>query len=479
MTPRPTSAADPVSPHRRAAEASSLLAEATSASTHGDYGRAVVLARRALALAEAARLQAIELHALCALAAAEARLGDGEGAVQHGHRALVLLRRSCDAGERARTLCHLVVAYLCVGLPADALACASSAIAAARATGEPSLISWALNRAGSTYRALGEMPRSLEFLEEALRLAREHGLGEEESSACNNLCGALLSVAATQAGDAREHTLARALAFGAQALALAEAAADAYGITMCHGVVAGAHLAAGRLDTALVHALRSRELAHHHGYRLAALTARIICATIERERGNIDAAITLYEQLLGEMRGTDDCDWVVAVHQGLHESHKLRQAPARALEHLEALRHFARQLQQQRAQRQVRVLMNKVDIGHALPGRGLADDGPVACEFEIVGLDELAGRHGRAAAARAANELQHGLVANSRSTDRVIRLGDARLLVIHPRARLPMAAAASVRLQALADPAIGVRLQLSGCQPVTDADTAAGRSSHA
>lgn len=483
MSPLPTTAPGPEPASAPAAEAGSLLAIAASAAAQGDYARSVVLATRALALAGGGLLPVLEAQALAALAGAQARLGDGESAIQHGHRAIVLLKRSQDAGERARVLCNLVVAYLCVGLPADALACATAALEVARATGDPSLVSWALNRCGSTQRALGEAPRGLELLEEALRVAREHALVEEQSSACNNLCGTLLAIAGTQSGDERARTLERALDLGAQGLALTQGVVNAYGATMCHGVLAGAHLAAGHLDVAFAHALRSRTLAERHGYRLAALTARIICASLERERGRVDAAIALYEELLAEMRGTDDCDWVVAVHQGLHASYTLRHAPAQALEHLEALRHFDRQLQEQRARRQVRVLLGKADIEQASEPAATAIEGrPAGSEFEIVGLDDLAARIGQPAADREAEALHDRLASRARTTDRVIRLDTTRLLVIHPETSLAAAAVAFDRLQApaLDAGANGLRLRAIACRFVTVADVAAtGPASHA
>lgn len=458
-------------------QASGLLADADATIARGDYARAVELAGGALSLAADGRMSVVEAHALGALAAAEARLGDGERAIHHGHCAIVLLQRSGDAGRRSQVLCNLVVAYLCVGLPADALACATAALEAARAVGDPSLVSWALNRSGSTHRALGEAQRGVQLIEEALRLAREHALAEEQSSACNNLCGALLATAAAQAGDERARTLDRAIEIGEQGLALAQGLDNAYGATMCHGVLAGACLAAGRLDAAFAHAARSRTLAQRHGYRLAALTARIIGATLERERGHVEASIVLYEALLAEMRGTDDCDWVVAVHQGLHEGYRRRPDPARALEHLEALRHFDRQLQEQRARRQVRVMLGKIDIEQAsVDGNTpVVESGPSGSEFAIDGLDDLVQRAGLAAAAAQVDALQDWLASRARTTDRVIRLAAGTLLVIHPETSLVAAEVAFARLQALAREADadGLGLRAVACRFVVAADVAA------
>jgi tetratricopeptide (TPR) repeat protein len=260
-------------------------------------------------LAEPGHLQEIEALALGTLASAEAWLGELESAILRGHRALALLKRSCDAGARAYNLCTLVMAYLCASLPADALACATAAITVARSTGEPSLMSSALNRAASTHRALGEAERGVELLEEALRLAQEFHLVEEEARACNNLCGVLLTLAAEQAGQQCQDTLARA--------------------SRCATACSRAPI-----WRQAIWPPRSRRLAERHGYRLAALTAHIVCATLQRERGNVDASIALYNELLDETRGTGDFDWVEAVHQGLHDSHKLRNDPEPALEHM-------------------------------------------------------------------------------------------------------------------------------------------------
>jgi hypothetical protein len=339
--------------------AQDLLDAARVAARRGDYAGAAAQCRQAIALAQSFACPATEAAALQILAEAEARLGDGESAITHANRAMMLLGTTPDAPARARNLCTLVLAYLCVGLPADALACATEAISTARADGDPSLMSWAFNRAGSTCRALGEHQRGIGLLEEALQLACRFELVEEECSACNNLSGALLVLSATQAGPARDETLARALREGERGLALSERAGNAYGVAMCHGVLAGANLAAGHVQSALAHALRSRELAERHGYRLAALTARVVCANLERARGNLAESIALYDGVLRDTRGTDDHDWALAAHQGLHECCKLNGEAAAALEHLEALRRFEHLLQEQRARRQVRVLLDE------------------------------------------------------------------------------------------------------------------------
>ena len=237
MNPLPAVDRVAISPCAAPTGPQGLLDAARRAARQGDPAGPAAHSLQALALAQSCGCRHTEAAALVTLAEAEARLGDGERAITHSNRAMMLRGSVRDNQARARNLCTLVLAYLCVGLPADALACATEAIATARADADLSLVSWTPSRAGSTYSALGQSRRAIELLEDAFELAREAGLVEEQSSACNNLFGALLALAATQSGTPRE---------GERALALITHAGNGYGVAMGNGVPTAANLATVR-----------------------------------------------------------------------------------------------------------------------------------------------------------------------------------------------------------------------------------------
>ena len=134
--------------HALLQEARDALAASGDARRAGEHRRGVELAARALDLARRVGPQRLQASALNLLALHEWRIGEAEAAINHGLQALPLLRRRRDAAERSQVLCTLAMAYNDVGLHGDALTHVTKALAAARAAGDSSLMSWALNRTG-------------------------------------------------------------------------------------------------------------------------------------------------------------------------------------------------------------------------------------------------------------------------------------------------------------------------------------------
>jgi diguanylate cyclase len=444
-----------------AAQARACLAAAEAANELGHFRQGMERSRQALAIGETIADTALQAAALSSLALQELRLGDGEAAVIASHRTLALLKRTRDAAMRGRTLCTLVLSYLCIGLHKDALLYASQALEVAREVGDPALMSWAFNRAGSAYKALGEPLRAQRLFEEALRMARASAGREELFAALNNLSGNTLALARTLPDPERAPVMAEALRHATEALQLSLATGLSLQQATCHSILARLHIAGADHERALAHATLALDLSTRDGYRLIEMSALLHRGAIERHRGDLDRSIEFYNQVLLQARGSDDHDWVKEAHQGLAESHRQRNDAGPALEHLEASRLLERRLLEQRADAQVRVLLNRRDIdGAASPGSAAPrpDEPPAALLRPAAGtciavvapddIDQLHQRHGVAAIAEIQRTLWRLISGTARNTDFVSQLDDVAFLVGHAETALEVAAAVCERLRA-------------------------------
>ena len=331
----------------------------------GKHQLAAEHANHALSLAESVGHPGLKASALSALAINELRLGDVEKCASHAHQALAFLKRARDAGERTQVLCTLVMAYIDMGLPGNALVHATEAIQAARIARDPSLMSWALNRAGLTHQAVGDSARGEAMLKDALQIAREIDGTEEMFSALNNLADHLLIDCDAAQGETRQALIARALAYATEALTLAQAAGNAHREAVCLDNLAVANVKSGQYDTALGQLSRLEDIALAQGYRVMQVTALSHRALLESRRGEFGAAIHFYELALAAAHENDDRIALPSLRQGLYESYKLHGDAANALRHHEELLALERARLMQRADRQARLLLNRIEVEQA------------------------------------------------------------------------------------------------------------------
>lgn len=343
-------------------EARALVEAARVARIAGQHRLGVEHASRALVLTGEGGHRGVRAAALSILALNEFRLGDSEAAALHGQQALPLLRRAKDAAERTRVLCTLVMAHNEMGLHTDSLNFATQAIESARQAHDPSLMSWALNRASLTYGELGDPQRAEPLMIQALDIAREIRGEEEMFSALNNLSSNLLQAAKALAGEAQVATIDRAIAYGNEALQLAEASGNAHREAVSLSNLASAFVQLGQYDRALPYIDRQEALSTQNGYRSMVLLASLSRAELARYRGQLDEATRLYRHVLDHAHGTDDHDMVRELHQGLYEVCKQQGDFEGALRHLEAVLPLEREAMRQRADRQARLLINRIEI---------------------------------------------------------------------------------------------------------------------
>ncbi len=331
----------------------------------GKHQLATEHANHALLLAKSIGHPGLKASALSALAINELRLGDVETCASHGHQALALLNRGRDASDRTHVLCTLVMAYMDMGLHGTALVHATEAIQAARVAGDPSLMSWALNRAGLTHHAVGDTARGEAMLKDALQIAREIDGSEEMFSALNNLADHLLTDCDNVQGEARQSLIARALAYATEALTLAQAAGNSHRETVCLDNLAVANVKSGQYDAALDQLSRLEKIALAQGYRAMQVLALSHRALLEGHRGEFGAAIHFYERALAAAHENDDRTTLPSLRQGLYESYKLCGDAANALRHHEELLVLERAQLIQRADRQARLLLNRIEVEQA------------------------------------------------------------------------------------------------------------------
>ena len=322
----------------------------------------VTHAHRALSLAESVGHQGLRAAALAALALNQFRLGENAAAAAHCQAALPLLRRAKDAGERTQVLCTLVMANNAMGLYADSLNYATQAIDSARQANDRSLMSWALNRAGFTYEELGDPQRGQPLMLRALDIAREIQGEEEMFSALNNLCSNLITSSKHLGAEARLAALQRAVSYGEEALQLGERSGNAHREAISLSNLASAYVLLGRFDQALPYIDRQEILATRNGYRVMLLISTMNRAGLARYRGDLDEAIRLYRLALEQAHGTDDRAMLLDLHQRLYEVFKERGDFESALRHHEAVLPLEREELLQRADRQARLLINRIEV---------------------------------------------------------------------------------------------------------------------
>lgn len=328
----------------------------------GQHREGVTHAQQALRLADSLGHQGLRAAALAVLALNEFRLGDSEAAVAHCQAALPLLRRAKDAAERTQVLCTLVMAHNEMGLYADSLSYATQAIDSARQANDRSLMSWSLNRAGLTYEELGDPQRGQPLMLHALDVAREIRGEEEMFSALNNLCSNLLSSCKHLGTEARLAAIQRAVTYGEEALQLAEQSGNAHREAISLSNLASAFVLLGQFDQAVPYIDRQEVLSTRNGYRVMALMSTMNRAELARYRGDLDEAIRLYLVVLDQAHGTDDRAMLLDLHQGLYEVFKQRGDFESALRHHEAILPLEREELRQRADRQARLLINRIEV---------------------------------------------------------------------------------------------------------------------
>jgi diguanylate cyclase (GGDEF)-like protein len=404
------------------------LAEAALRALNDDDG-----ARRALAL----RLLAVNRW----------RVGDTEAAARAADDALALYQALADSTGEAETLNVLCMVYNDLGLHRDALEHAIRALRLARTMHDRRLECWALNRVGVSYEFLEDPRLALQYVQQALDLARELPRHDEELfAALNNLAGGEIKVAneAMREGDfdRAEASLATARRHAEEALELARRSGNTHRETLALGNLAQAisHGPDRRQAQALLEQYQA--LARQHGYQRELVSADFDMACLLRQDGRHALAALRLEQLLTDIDDEDDA-LRLSIEHALYDSYKALGRYEQALAHLERHAALERKQLKARAQAQARVLLARLEIDQArletvharidaelqrLRTRELEQEHQaLRMHAEVLGReareDALTGLHNR----RAIDEALPGLLDRSRSEQAPIAVAMADL----------------------------------------------------
>ena len=404
------------------------LAEAALRALNDDDG-----ARRALAL----RLLAVNRW----------RVGDTEAAARAADDALALYQALADSTGEAETLNVLCMVYNDLGLHRDALEHAIRALRLARTMHDRRLECWALNRVGVSYEFLEDPRLALQYVQQALDLARELPRHDEELfAALNNLAGGEIKVAneAMREGDfdRAEASLATARRHAEEALELARRSGNTHRETLALGNLAQAISRGPDRRQAQALLEQYQALARQHGYQRELVSADFDMACLLRQDGRHALAALRLEQLLTDIDDEDDA-LRLSIEHALYDSYKALGRYEQALAHLERHAALERKQLKARAQAQARVLLARLEIDQArletvharidaelqrLRTRELEQEHQaLRMHAEVLGReareDALTGLHNR----RAIDEALPGLLDRSRSEQAPIAVAMADL----------------------------------------------------
>ena len=380
MTTRPTPAS-----------LAEVLRQAGQAAERDEHARGIELALRAEALAREAKDTASLTQALCLLVTLNSREGLAEQAIAAGQAVLPTLRAAGDDAARADVLCNMAMAFLDLGLSAEALDHISESVEAARACGDARLLCLAYNRVGLTKGHLGRFEEGERFLTDSLAMARELQSEEEIYRALTNL-----SVVASDAFDALDSrgdhagaqaAIERARRHGEEALNVARRSGNAYreALTLSN---LGRYLGVSGQEKAAFTLLdHARVLALQNDHRALVLACDGNRAELLVRGKRHDEAIPILNEALAGAHELYANAMVRDLHLQLYTAHKARGDLAEALMHHEAYHALTKEQLEQRNDAQSRLMMNRLELDQALFG---AERSRMQAELQRVRAEQMA-----------------------------------------------------------------------------------------
>lgn len=346
-----------------------LLRRSREACRKGRHHQGREAAEAALQLADGRRYPRQRIEALSLLSLHLCRLGHLADAIPCGLEAASQLDYIKDAAARAEVLCTVAMACNDLGLGHDGLKYALEALAAARISNDPLMLSWALNRAGiCTFSAVGDLEQSVALLEQARVLAAQQVQPVALFSAVNNI-GANYRTAGQRARaqglpDAAV-LLQRSLNYFQQAVALSELSDNGHLKASAAINLAEILTDLTRHDEALLHLALGRHLALRGQFVSLARRADLVEAIILHRTGQLVAATTLLNRLLALPVEQIEYEMVVQAHEELYRVLKDAGHFELALLQLERLRGLEQSLADKRSSTQGWAIRKELEITSA------------------------------------------------------------------------------------------------------------------
>ncbi|MED5618193.1 tetratricopeptide repeat-containing diguanylate cyclase [Ideonella sp. BN130291] len=319
------------------------------------------------------------------------RLGRFEDAVVAAREALHLWQEVGDPAGHADALCLLAVSYTELGLHEEGLKSATAAFELARAHGLQRETTLALNRIGVCHERLGDPDQGERFLLQALSRAREQRSFDDTVQALNNLMANTLGAyhLHSRRGDPEvaHQALQRARQYGGQAVAMARRDGDVYRRIVTQGNLAEVLAIAGDFEQAGALLDDAVAEARSHGYRAVEMRSRHNLGEMRLLQGRHEEAVQLLHTVLDDLRrGTDHETTRMRVHSALYRAYKALGRFEPALAHCEAYYAIEMQRSALQAQAQARLMVNRLDMEHALQ---MADRALMDAARERIKASEL------------------------------------------------------------------------------------------
>jgi signal transduction histidine kinase len=366
-----------------------LLAAGDAARARGEHRVGAGLARQALAAADARGDADLAANAQALLALLLVRLGDVEGAVASGQRALAQWAAGPPTAALSRLHSNLSLAFERVGLHTLAVQHAASALDIARTAQDTAAECWALNRLGTAIGDGGSGDGAgdddgLSLLEEALDLARRLPGPTETFAALNNLARRWMVRADRLSGADARLALQQALPMAEAAMAIAESSMPGFALATAAANLGGLHQRLADPGQAAAHYGHALALSRREGYTGLAATVELALAGLDM---SIDptpqARAALADQLARADAGVDP-DLRLQVRRGLVDACSAAGDLDGALAQLERLHAEAMADQARRSDLQTRLLIHRTELEQA---RHAAERARLDAELERVRAD--------------------------------------------------------------------------------------------
>lgn len=346
-----------------------LLRRAREACRNGRHHQGREAAQAALQLADARQFPRHRTEALSLLSLHLFRLGHLADAIPCGLEAATRLDYVKDAAARAEVLCTVAMACNELGLGHDGLKYALEALAAARISNDPLMLSWALNRAGMcTFSAVGDLEQSVALLQQAQALAQQQAHEIALFSAVNNI-GSNYRTAGQRARalgqPAAATLLAQALDYFQQAVQLSETSDNTHLKASAVINLGEIFTDLGRYDEALHSLAQGRRLARRGLFVALERRADLVEAIILHRSGQLTQAIAVLERLLALPEAEIEYEMMVLTHEELYRVFKSAGHFEQALHQLERLRHLEQTLSDKRSSTQGWAIRKELEITSA------------------------------------------------------------------------------------------------------------------
>ena len=384
-----------------------LVAQAEADAAAGRYLEALRSLEQALARC-LPQHRGMRAKLLASQARLHARLGQLQDSVRRASEAVALAEEQGDDSVLAEALTALTFVYAQLLMGREAMACGLRALAAARRCRNPLREAWALARIANAYASLENPRQACETTQQALEIAAALHDEELDLACLNNLAYFQLQLLddATRNGDLPTAVQARsaALQLAERATAIARRQQNPFRTAIALSNLCEAILADGDSDTTLALIGEYQAIAVEHGYVALELQALCQRAQLQRQHGELHAALNDLQALMQARADQLAPQQRRRVTRALYETHKACGHYREALEALEALVALERQINLDTLALQTEVLLirREVESAHRRAEHAIADaqrerERASELEREQQRLREEAAAWGRAA----------------------------------------------------------------------------------